>query len=125
MRYLVLAITVALVAFGCAMKTKVMDVSMVSMTHPYLPEGSRLEDKGPVSGKFCADSFNDKGSVGLFDEAISAAQKEHDVDFITTASFFREGNCVSIEGNGQKIVSSNSASPMANPENKSSSKKRN
>jgi hypothetical protein len=111
---LILALAVGL--GGCAMKTKVLDATAVSMTHSSLKEGEKLQETGPVTGKFCADTFGDKGTIGLLDESIGAAQKQFQVDYITNASFWREGSCISVEGTGAKIVASNStASPMAAP----------
>lgn len=113
MKNLIAILALSSLTFGCAMKQKIMDVSMVSATHTHVPEGSRLVEKGPVTGKFCADSFKDKGSVGLFDEAIKSAQQQSGVDFISTVSFFREGNCVSIEGTGQKLADAGASVPSA------------
>jgi hypothetical protein len=104
MKKLILTSALLFVSSGCAMKQKVMDVSIVSMSRANLPVGATLAEKGEVSGKFCADQWHDKGSIGLFDEAIKRAQKSGHVDFISNASFYREGNCVTVEGTGQKIV---------------------
>ena len=91
---------------GCVSKVKVMDVSVVSMTHSHLPLGAKLEEKGPVTGSFCADISNDKGNVGLFDEAIKSAQSQSSVDFITNVTFWRDQKgCILLEGTGQKIIS--------------------
>ena len=104
-----LAISIIALSSGCAMKTKIMDVSGISMTRMNLKEGETLQETGPVKGEFCQDSMNDKGGMGLLDEATTHAQKQHSVDFITSAVFFSTGNCVSIEGTGQKIVAATGA----------------
>lgn len=105
MRISKFAVLGLLVAAACASKQKIMDVPVVSMTHDHLPEHKRLQETGPVTGKYCQDTFGDKGSFGLFDEAVKSAQTQGSIDFITNASFFREGGCVSVEGTGQKLIS--------------------
>ncbi len=105
MKNLIILMATGLMFAGCAMKQKVMDVSVVSMTQSHMPPAGQLEDKGPVSGTFCSDAMHDKGNIGLFDEAIKSAQSQHSVDFITNVSFWRdEHGCVLLEGTGQKIV---------------------
>jgi hypothetical protein len=105
MKKLVLFAIAALALSGCQMKQKVMDASIVSMTYTSLPTDAKLADAGPVSGKFCADSFNDKGSIGLFDEAVKSAQTTHKIDFITNATFWRdEHGCILLEGTGQRLA---------------------
>lgn len=89
---------------ACAMKQKVMDVAAVSMTKNYIPEGGTLKETGPVTGKYCADQWNDKGSIGLFDESVKAAQAQSGVDYILNASFWREGSCMTVEGTGAKVA---------------------
>jgi hypothetical protein len=101
------AISAVILSTGCAMKTKILDAGAVSMTHNALKPGQKLEEKGQVSGEFCGDSSRDKGTIGLMDEAIKAAQKSHSVDFISNATFYVTGaNCMSVEGTGMKIVGS-------------------
>ena len=80
---------------------------MVSMTHSDLPNGHHLRATGQVTGRFCADTFGDKGSIGLFDEAIKVAQSESHADFISSASFFSEGSCITLEGTGEQLVDEN------------------
>lgn len=105
-------LTIATVALaGCAVKQKVMDVSMVSMTHAYIPEGQKLVETGPVTGKFCLKS-SDRGNIGLFDETVKSAQEQHKVDFISNVSFWSEAEfmgpvCTSLEGTGEKLVATN------------------
>lgn len=107
---IIFAISAVVLASGCAMKTKVLDAGAVSMTHQSLKPGQALQEKGQVTGQFCADTFGDKGQIGLMDEAIKSAQKTHGVDWITNATFYlTSASCVSVEGTGQKIVSSNEA----------------
>jgi hypothetical protein len=105
MKKTILFAIAALALSGCQMKQKVMDASIVSMTYTSLPADSKLADAGPVSGKFCSDSFNDKGSIGLFDEAVKSAQTTHKIDFITNATFWRdEHGCILLEGTGQRLA---------------------
>lgn len=99
-----IAIGGMLLLSACAMKQKVMDVAAVSMTKAYIQPGESLKEMGPVTGKYCADQWNDKGSIGLFDESVKAAQTQSGVDYILNASFWREGSCVIVEGTGAKVA---------------------
>ena len=98
---------------ACVMKTKILDVTAVSMTKSNLNDGEKLQETGPVTGKFCSDTFGDKGSLGLIDESVKNAQTQSGVDFILNASVWAEGGCVSVEGTGAKIAS---AAPMSSPQ---------
>lgn len=99
-----LLLLASLMLSACAGKQKIMDVSAVSMTQPFVPEGSKLQDKGPVTGQFCPSS-DDKGSVGLFDQVVQNAQQTNHVDFITNVSFWKDASgCVLLEGTGQKLM---------------------
>lgn len=91
-------------AFGCAQKQKLLDSPLVSMSRTYIPKGAVLKSKGNVRGQFCESMTGDKGSIGLFDEAIKKAQRTYKVDFISNAAFWREGSCVTVEGTGQILV---------------------
>lgn len=89
---------------ACAHRQKLLDISGVSMTHTALQPGQKLQDKGPVSGEFCAQQFSDKGQIGLIDEAVKATQANHKVDYITNATIWTTGaSCIVIEGQGQSI----------------------
>jgi hypothetical protein len=94
---------------GCAMKTKILDTPAISMTHANLKPGEKLQETGPVSGKFCSDMWKDKGSFGLIDAAVTAAQDEHKIDFITNASFWNDSGCITVEGTGARIVTASAA----------------
>ena len=101
-----LMIVIAFLGTGaCAMKQKIMDAGAVSMTHNALAANESLKETGPVTGQFCPDSFKDKGSIGLIDEAIKNAQETNKVDYIVNASVFHQGNCTLVEGTGAKVVS--------------------
>lgn len=90
---------------ACQMKQKVMDANIVSMTHTNVPEGMKLTEAGPVTGQFCSDMHNDRGTIGLFDEAVKSAQQTNKIDFITNVTFWRDGNgCVLLEGTGQRLM---------------------
>jgi hypothetical protein len=104
MRMKTLAISGLLLLSACATRQKVLDVAAVSMTKSYIHPGETLKEVGPVTGKFCSDSWKDKGSVGLFDESVKAAQNQAGVDYILNASFWHEGNCVTVEGTGAKVA---------------------
>jgi hypothetical protein len=103
---------------GCAMRTKVLDVAAVSMTKSSLNEGETLKETGPVSGQFCADTFGDKGSIGLIDESVKMAQSQSGVDFILNAAFWNEGQCMVVEGTGAKIAGGGTSVVPASPAKK-------
>lgn len=89
---------------SCAHKVKVLDASAVSMTHTSIEPGQNLVEIGEVESQFCPDSFNDKGQIGLLDEAITAAQKKSGADWIMNASFWRDqSGCISVTGTGKKV----------------------
>jgi hypothetical protein len=89
---------------ACQMKQKVMDAGIVSMTYPNIPEGMKLAEAGSVSGEFCPQAMSDSGPIGLFDQAVKSAQDKNGIDFITNASFWRDGSgCILLEGTGQKL----------------------
>jgi hypothetical protein len=113
MKYTSSIFILGVLATACVSKQKIMDAPMVSMTHTELRDGQRLQAMGSVTGQFCQDSMHDKNSIGLFDEAIKSAQEESHADFISNASFFKEGSCITLEGIGEKIVADSTASPMA------------
>jgi hypothetical protein len=118
----ILMLGLALTA-GCAMKQKVLDASVVSMTQTHMPDGSKLQEVGAVTGTFCADAMHDKGPMGLFDEAVKDTQTKNNIDFITNATFWRdEHGCILLEGTGQRLLVSRagatSTSPVAVPTKK-------
>lgn len=92
---------------SCAHKQKILDASAVSMTHNSLDAGQNLVEIGEVESEFCPSAMNDKGDIGLLDEAIAAAQKKSGADWITNASFWRDmSGCISVTGTGKKISTS-------------------
>jgi len=97
-------LALGLILQSCAHKIKIMDVSAVSMTKKNIAKNQKLVEKDSVEGRFCSSAFNDKGTVGLIDEAIKDAQKKSGADFIVDARFFREGGCVGVEGTAAKIA---------------------
>lgn len=83
------------------------------MTHSHVPDGMKLQEAGPVSGRFCPQGA-DRGSIGLFDQAVKSTQEKSGSDFITNASFWRdESGCVLLEGTGQKLLASNATGAAA------------
>lgn len=99
-----LAILIGLTS-ACATRQKLLDISGVSMTHGALQPGQKLQDKGPVTGEFCAQQFSDKGQIGLIDETVKNTQATHKVDYITNATIWTTGaSCIVIEGQGQSIL---------------------
>lgn len=102
---------------GCVMKTKILDTAAISMTRTTLGEGEKLKETGPVTGQFCAKTFDDKGSIGLLDESVKSAQTQYGIDYITNATFWQEGQCITVEGTGAKVVAA-AAPPAAAPNKK-------
>lgn len=124
-------ITGMLVLSSCAMRSKILDVSAVSMTRSHLNPGEKLQETGPVSGQYCSDTFGDRGAIGLIDECVKSAQSQSGVDYILNASIWAEGRCVTVEGTGAKVASSGgtmstTTTPPSNaaPMKKSNRKKR-
>jgi hypothetical protein len=105
MNKIIFSLTAIALLGGCAMKTKILDTQAVSMTHYSLKDGEKLQEVGPVTGKFCS-STNDKGNIGLIDESVKATQEQYKVDYILNATFWNENGCVSVDGTGAKIVAS-------------------
>jgi hypothetical protein len=101
-------------ATSCAHKVKVLDASAVSMTHDSVAPGQNLVEVGEVNSEFCPDAFNDKGSIGLLDEAIKNAQNTSGADWIMNASFWRDQKgCISVTGTGKKLSTTNAVAPKA------------
>lgn len=113
-------ISIALVVSSCAMRQKVMDAPAVSMTHDSIKPGMELVTKGPVKAEFCTDSWKDKGSIGLMDEAVKKAQTDNQVDYILNASFWTTGGCMQVEGDGANVK----ATKVAETTTKKTSKKK-
>jgi hypothetical protein len=106
----------ALALGGCQMKQKILDAGAVSMTRSSIQPGETLKEKGPVAGTFCSSS-DDKGTIGLMDEAVKTAQKENSVDYITNASFYigPKPGCMMVEGTGNMIVTASAPSAPEAP----------
>jgi hypothetical protein len=102
-------ILIAAVSVSCAMRQKVLDTSAISMTHDSVQPGNELITKGPVKAEFCTDTFNDKGDIGLMDEAVKKAQAENQIDYIMNASFWSTGSCMVVEGEGANVVATKTA----------------
>ncbi len=97
---------------SCAHKVKVLDASAVSMTHNSIEAGQNLVEIGEVESEFCPDQMNDRGQIGLLDEAIMGAQKKSGADWIMNASFWRDQRgCISVTGTGKKISTTASVAP--------------
>lgn len=97
---------------SCAHKVKVLDATAVSMTHSSIESNQNLVEIGDVESEFCPDTFNDKGTIGLLDEAIKNAQQKSGADWIMNASFWRDGKgCISVTGTGKKISTTAAVAP--------------
>ena len=88
---------------GCVMKNQILETPLVSQTYSTLPTGAHLQLMGPAYGHYCA---NGDDTTGMMDEAILSAQRRGSFDFISDAKFYREANCVSLQGLGQRLVQS-------------------
>jgi hypothetical protein len=104
MKNLMLLASAALLLGGCAMRTKILDASAISMTQSHLPPGATLRETGTVTGKFCSDMMSDKGSIGLIDAAVKDAQQHNQVDWILNAGIWSDGSCTEVEGTGARVV---------------------
>lgn len=117
MKTLILAVLLVGVT-SCAHKVKILDATAVSMTHSSLEPGQNLVEIGDVESEFCPDSMKDEGTIGLLDMAIQGAQTKSGADWITNASFWRDGRgCISVTGTGKKLAA-------ATPATKAPTKKR-
>jgi|GEM_PF-4326154 len=105
-----LSMIILVATSSCTMRQKIMDASLVSMTHTHIPEGSYLNAADPIESRFCP-SGEDRGNVGLFDQAIKNAQASHHVDYISNATFWSENNCIILQGTGQKLISKGNMVP--------------
>lgn len=115
MKTLIVALLLVVVT-SCASKQKILDASAVSMTHTSIEPGQNLVEIGEVESEFCPDSWKDKGDIGLLDMAIQNAQTKTGADWITNASFWRDGRgCISVTGTGKKI---SAAAPAATTKKK-------
>lgn len=90
-------------SLGCATKVKILDAASVSNTHYNQVKNTRLKSVGDISGEFCQETFGESNQ-GLLDNAITQAQKKNKVHFISNVSFFAKGGCVTVEGEGFRMV---------------------
>jgi hypothetical protein len=90
---------------GCAHQFELMKANAVSMKHRDLPKGAKLVKVAEVSSRYCYDSFKSHSGkdIGLMDEVIKAAEKEHNLDFIIHPIFSIDGKCMIVEGEGVRI----------------------
>lgn len=102
-------VLIATVAVSCAHRTKVLDTAAISMTHDSIKPGHELVTKGPVTAEYCTDTFNDKGQIGLMDEAVKKAQTMNQVDYIMNATFWSTAGCMVVEGEGANVVETKTA----------------
>lgn len=95
----------ALFLTGCAIQYDLMKAHAVSMKHYHLPDNAKLVKVADVNSKYCIKDFkvSNGKSIGILDEAIKAAEKEYDIDFITNAIFRAQGKCVIVIGDGVRI----------------------
>lgn len=95
-------------ATSCAHKVKLLDASAISMTHASVEPGQNLVEIGEVESEFCPDTFKDKGSIGLIDEAVKSAQKKSGADFIKNVTIWYKielmSACIQVEGTGAKVA---------------------
>lgn len=112
MKSLIIAALLVGVTSCATHKVKVLDASAVSMTHNSIEQNQNLVEIGDVESEFCPDAMNDKGTIGLLDEAIKGAQMKSGADWIMNASFWRDGRgCISVTGTGKKISTTAAVAP--------------
>ena len=92
---------------GCATpKTLILSTPAVSNTSNAFEPNAKFTDGGEVKSQYCrGDASISPGgdlNVGLMDEVISRAQKDHSAKYIANAQFFTQGNCVLLEGTAMK-----------------------
>jgi hypothetical protein len=97
---------------GCAMKTKILEVPLVSQTYSNVPAGAHLQMVGPAYGHYCA---NGDDTSGMLDEATAIAQRRGQFDFISEVQVSREANCISLQGVGQRLVQAAVTPPILHP----------
>lgn len=73
----------------------------VSMSESTLNPAKMGTDLGPVTARYCAGETPNvakTSKVGLLDEVTHLAQAEKKASYIMDAQYFRQGNCVILEG---------------------------
>lgn len=103
---LLIATIIIFISAGCTHQYDIMKANAVSMKHRHLPKGAHLEKVADVSSRYCMKNKSDSGiDIGLMDEAVKAAEQEHNIDFILHPTFRSDGNCVIVTGDGMRIKS--------------------
>lgn len=101
---LILSLVALIALSACATKVKILDTTAISTTRGALEPGERLRQTGSVHGKFCPQTFDDRGNIGLLDEAVKSAQRRYGVDYIMDATFWNESGCITVEGTGANVT---------------------
>lgn len=88
---------------ACGSKSvKVLDapwISMKSSSPPQAPES--LKKVGPISEKYCHNSFKGSGHVGLIDEVLLQSERKNNLDHIGNVSIYQVNQtCVELTGIG-------------------------
>lgn len=108
----ILPMALGILFWGCANKTKLIDVYAISTTYSSVPNNKILQEIGPVKNQNCVQSFTKANSTsgtknisnGLFDEAIIGAQTKLNADFILHAKLYQDGSCFTVEGTAAKLI---------------------
>jgi type IV pilus biogenesis protein CpaD/CtpE len=93
---------------GCATaRTPLLTVPAVSMSELSFEPGYRGQKSSDIDTVFCPGdprlaSTMDDSTFGLMDEVVSKAQKESGAKYIAQAQFFKQGNCVALQGVAMK-----------------------
>lgn len=103
MKNLICLTAIVIFVCSCATKQRILNASSVSMTKYSLKKGQKLKEIGEVIGEYCTEIKMGGSTTGLLDEAIKNAQKKSNADFLTNATFYSKGNCVTVEALAMKI----------------------
>jgi hypothetical protein len=86
---------------SCASMQPLMSAPAVSMSRTSVAPGTKSQEIGPVSARYCRgdDATTGSGStVGLLDEVIRKAETSSKASYIGQASFQYDGTCIELEG---------------------------
>jgi len=90
---------------SCANRVHIVDLGVVSMKSKNVPKKAKKQELGPVTAKYCPDSFASSSgkTIGLIDSVVEMAEKQKKADFLTEVSLYRNGSCIELEGTANKL----------------------
>jgi len=102
---IVLVTALLFASSACIHRVELMKANAVSMKYRELPEGSKVIATGDITSRYCFDEFKAHSGkdIGLIDETTKMAEEEHHVDMIRHVTFYQEGNCTIVEGEGVRV----------------------